>query len=62
MKAFFWVLGLFALAVGLVVAARYNSGYVLIVLSQHRIEVSVNFAVALLLGMVVALHLALRAS
>lgn len=61
MKAFFWVLGLFALAVGLVVAARYNSGYVLIVLSQHRIEVSVNFAVALLLGLVVALHLALRA-
>lgn len=61
MKTFFWVLGLFALAVGLVVAARYNSAYVLIVLSHHRIELSLNFAVALLGGIFIALYLAVRA-
>ena len=43
MKTLFWVVALFALAVGLVVAARYNEGYVLVVFPPYRIEVSVNF-------------------
>lgn len=60
MRALFWILGLFALAVGLVVAARYNSGYVLIVLSQHRVELSANFAVALLISAFAAVYLLVR--
>lgn len=42
MKTLFSLLALFALAVGLVVAARYNDGYVLVVLPPYRIEVSLN--------------------
>ncbi len=61
MRTFFWVLGLFALAVGFVVAARYNSGYVLVVFSTHRIELSVNFAVLLLATVFAALYVLVRA-
>lgn len=60
-KTLSWILGLFALSVGLVVAARYNSGYVLIVFSTHRIELSLNFAVALLALVFAALHVLARA-
>jgi HemY protein len=49
MRVLLWVVGLFALAVGLTVAARYNAGYVLLVLPTHRVELSVNLAVILLL-------------
>lgn len=46
-----WLLALFALAVGLVIAARHNDGYVLIQWSPWRIELSLNlFIVTLLLG------------
>ena len=50
MRALLWVIGLFALAVGLVIAARYNSGYVLVVLPPWRAELSLNLAVILALG------------
>jgi HemY protein len=50
MRALLWVVGLFALAVGITVAARYNAGYVLVVLPTQRIELSVNLAVILLLA------------
>ena len=54
MKTLFWVIGLFALAVGLVVAARYNDGYVLIVLPPYRVEIALNLLlVALAAGFVV---------
>ena len=49
MRALLWIVGLFALAVGLTVAARYSPGYVLLVLPTHRVELSVNLAVVLLL-------------
>ena len=53
-KTLFWIIGLFALAVGLVVAARYNDGYVLIVLPPYRIEIALNLLlVALAIGFVV---------
>lgn len=46
-----WLLGLCALAVGLVIAARQNDGFVLIQWSPWRIELSLNlFIVSLLLG------------
>lgn len=42
MRALFWLLILAALAVGLALAARYNEGYVLLVLPPWRAEVSLN--------------------
>ncbi|MDP2822053.1 MAG: heme biosynthesis HemY N-terminal domain-containing protein [Sulfuritalea sp.] len=42
MRAVFWLLVLAALAVGLALAARYNEGYVLLVLPPWRAEVSLN--------------------
>ena len=48
MKTLFSVIVLFALAVGLVIAARYNDGYVLVVLPPYRVEVSLNLLFVLL--------------
>jgi HemY protein len=59
MRALFWLLTLAALAVGLAVAARYNEGYVLLVLPPWRAEVSLNlFVVAALAGFFVIYLLA----
>ncbi|HEX4986699.1 MAG TPA: heme biosynthesis HemY N-terminal domain-containing protein [Burkholderiales bacterium] len=60
MRALLWGLALFAAAVGLVAAARYNSGYVLIVLPPWRAELSFNFAVILLLVVLVAAYAVVR--
>ena len=60
MKALFWVITLFALAVGLVVAARYNQGFVLVVLPPYRVEVSLNLLVVLLAGAFVVLYTLVR--
>jgi len=61
MRALLWIVGLFALAVALTVAARYSPGHVLLVLPSHRVEVSLNLAIVLLaLGFVVA-YLLVRA-
>jgi HemY protein len=49
MRALFWILALFAAAVGLTLAARYDTGYVLLVLHPWRIELSLNLLVLLLL-------------
>ena len=48
MKTLFSIIALFALAVGLVIAARYNDGYVLVVLPPYRVEVSLNLLLVLL--------------
>lgn len=48
MRALIWLVVLFALAAGLAVAARYNDGYVLIVVSPWRIELSLNLLIVLL--------------
>ncbi len=50
MRALLWVLALFAIAVGLVIAARYNNGYGLLILPPWRAELSLNFAILLLLA------------
>ena len=60
MRFLLWVVGLFALAVGITVAARYNAGYVLLVLPTHRVELSVNLAAILLLVAVLVFYLLLR--
>ncbi|MEO8039184.1 MAG: heme biosynthesis HemY N-terminal domain-containing protein [Betaproteobacteria bacterium] len=61
MRTLFWVLGLFAAAVGLVLAARYNTGYVLLALPDRRIELSLNLAAILIAVGFVAAYFALRA-
>jgi HemY protein len=60
MRALFWVLLLAALAVGITLAARYNAGYVLLVLHPYRIELSLNFLIALLLLGFAALYALVR--
>lgn len=48
MRALFWLLGLFALAVGVTLAARYNDAYALLVWHPWRIQISMNLLVLLL--------------
>ncbi|MBC8007318.1 MAG: heme biosynthesis protein HemY [Prolixibacteraceae bacterium] len=60
MRALIWVISLFALAVGLVIAARYNSGYVLLVLPPWRAELSLNLAVILALGVFFVAYVMVR--
>jgi HemY protein len=43
-----WIIALFALAAGLVAAARYNAGYVLLVLPPYRAELSLNLLLLML--------------
>jgi HemY protein len=60
MRWLMWVVGLFALAVGLTVAARYNTGLVLLVLPTHRVELSANLALVLLALLFAAAYLLVR--
>jgi len=58
MRWLIWILGLGVLATGLTLLATLNSGYVLIALPGQRIELSLNFALALMvLGFVAAYSL-----
>lgn len=50
MKALFWILAILAAAVALTLAAKHNAGYVLLVYSPYRIELSLNLFVTLLLA------------
>lgn len=60
MKTLFGLIALFALAVGLVVAARYNDGYALIVLPPYRVEIALNLLLVLLAAMFVVLYSLVR--
>ena len=60
MRWLIWILGLGALATGLTLLASLNSGYVLIVMPDQRIELSLNFALVLIAGGFVAAYLLLR--
>jgi HemY protein len=59
-KTLLWVIALFVLAAGLVVAARYNEGYVLVVFPPYRIEVSINLLLVLLALAFVVLYSLVR--
>jgi len=61
MRTLAWLIGLFAVAVGLVIAARYNAGYVLLVLPPYRIELSLNLSLFLLLAGFACAYLLVRA-
>ena len=49
MRWIFWILGLFALAVAVALALRFNDGYALFVWPPYRVELSLNL-LALTLG------------
>jgi HemY protein len=50
MKGVLWLLALFAFAVAVTLAARYNNGYVLVVAQPYRIELSLNLLAVLLIA------------
>jgi HemY protein len=60
MKPLLWLLALAALAVGLTVASRYSSGYVLVVLPPYRAELSVNLLVLLVIAGYLVFYLVTR--
>ena len=60
MRALLWLLALFALAVGLSLAARYNEGYVMLVLPPYRVELSFTLFVVLTAMAFVLGYLGLR--
>jgi HemY protein len=47
MNVLLWAVGLFALAVAAAIGARFNDGYMLMVLPPWRIELSINLAVVI---------------
>jgi uncharacterized protein HemY len=55
-----WLLALAALAVGLSLAARFNDGYLLLVLPPYRAEISLNLTIILLLLAFVLFYACLR--
>ena len=60
MRTLLWLLTLAALAVGLSLAARYNDGYVLLVLAPWRVELSLNLLILLQLGGFILLYMFAR--
>ena len=61
MKGLLWVLALFALAVGVSLAARTHEGYVLVVMPPYRMELSLNLAILICVAAFLVLHGLLRA-
>jgi HemY protein len=61
MRAALWLLAIFAAAVGIALFAGQSSGSVTLFWPPHRVDVSLNLVLLLLLGAFVLLHLALRA-
>lgn len=62
MKTLLWLIGLFALAVGLTLFAHVNTGYALLFLPPWRIELSLNMFVIVLVALVALLYFTLRIS
>lgn len=60
MKTLLWIIGLFALAVGLTKFAQVNSGYALLFMPPWRIELSLNVFIIILAVFVAILYFALR--
>ena len=60
MRTLLWLLTLAALAVGLALAARYNEGYVLLVVPPWRVELSLNLMILLQIAGVALIYLLLR--
>lgn len=60
MRALFWIIAIFAAAAGLVVAARYSSGYALLVLPPYRVELSLTLLALLVLASAVLAYYLVR--
>lgn len=54
MKTLIWVVAIVALAVGVTLAARWNTGYALLVLPPYRVEFSLNLLIVLVVAGFVA--------
>jgi len=59
-KTLLWLIGLFALAVGLTLFAQVNTGYALLFMPPWRVELSLNVFIILLAVFVTVLYFALR--
>lgn len=62
MRRLLWLLALCALAVGISLAARFNEGYLLLVLPPYRAEISLNLALVLVVVLFALLYALLRAA
>ena len=62
MRGLFWVIALFAAAVGLSLVARYNDGYVLFFIAPTRIELNLNLFIMLQVAAFVLLYVFVRAA
>jgi HemY protein len=62
MKALAWIIVLFAVAVGVTLFARYNTGYVLLVVAPWRIEFSLNVLLVALAVAFAAAYAVVRAA
>lgn len=60
MRALIWLIGIFGLAVGVAMVAGVNDGYVLVVLSPWRAQISLNLFIVVLVVGVALVHLLLR--
>ena len=60
MRGLIWVLAVFALAVGLSLAAHLNEGYAILVFPPYRAELSLNLAILLWLGAMLLCYMLLR--
>jgi HemY protein len=60
MRAAFWLLALFALAVALTLAAQVDQGYVVVVYPPWRMELSFMLALGLLAGIGVLIYAGVR--
>ena len=61
MRWLLWVIALAALAVGSVLVARVNQGFVLLVTPVYRVELSLNLAIVILVAVIIAGYLLVRA-
>ena len=62
MRWLIWIIVLAAVAVGLILAARVNEGYLLLVAPHYRIELSLNLAVVIAVAVIVAGYFIVRAA
>ena len=62
MRGLLWVLGLFALAVGISLAANVNDGYLLLVVPPYRGEISLNLAIIALFLVFFLMYALVRAA
>ncbi len=60
MRILLWLLGIFALAVGIAVALSYNEAYALFVFAPWRVHVSLNLLVIVFVLLFAALYVATR--